>query len=181
MGDARNWGATAAERRARYPCDELPFEADDVFFRAIDVAAPPALAFRWLCQLRVAPYSYDWLDNFGRRSPPRLVPGLERLAVGQRIMILFRLADFALGSSLTVDLPSRVGRALMGGIVGSYVVSPAPGGARLVAKVLVRYPRGPYGRLLRAVMPDVDLFMFRKQLVTLRRYMERDAGGSGTE
>jgi hypothetical protein len=175
VSSAAVWGATSAERADAYPCDDLGFAHDDTFFRAIDVAAPPALTFRWLCQLRAAPYSYDWLDNFGRRSPPQLISGLEQLAVGQRIMIVFRLVAFSFGTSLTVESQSRIGDALMGRVAGSYVVRAMPGGSRLIAKVLVKYPSGPYGRALRTVMPHADLFMFRKQLLTLRRYAERDA------
>jgi len=175
VSSAAVWGATEAECADAYPCDDLGFAHDDTFFRAIDVAAPPALAFRWLCQLRAAPYSYDWLDNFGRRSPPHLIPGLEHLAIGQRIMIIFRLVGFTFGTSLTVESTSGLGNAVMGNVAGSYVVREIPGGSRLIAKVLVRYPRGPYGRVLRAFMPHADLFMFRKQLLTLQRYAERDA------
>jgi hypothetical protein len=172
----RVWGATPAECADRYPCDELDFAADETFFRAVDVAAPPELVFRWLCQLRAAPYSYDWLDNFGRRSPPRLTPGLESLAVGQRIMLIFRLVGFDPGTSLTVALALRAAAIVMGDFAGSYRVRAADGGARLVAKVLVRYPRGPYGAALRRLLPYADLVMFRKQLLTLRAYAERDAG-----
>jgi hypothetical protein len=175
MTPPRNWGATPDEIAAVYPCDALGFAHDEAFFRATDVAAPPALAFRWLCQLRAAPYSYDWLDNFGRRSPPRLVPGLERLEAGQRVMLIFRIAGFEDGRTLTVRLASAPGRALMGDFAGTYRVLAAPGGSRIVAKVLVRYPRGAYGAALRRLMPHADLFMFRKQLLTLRRYAERDA------
>ena len=63
------WGSTPGERDDAFACDRLVPHADDILFRAVDVAAPAAVVFRWLCQLRVAPYSYDKLDNGGRRSP----------------------------------------------------------------------------------------------------------------
>jgi hypothetical protein len=48
-------------------------------------------------------------------------------------------------------------------------------GSRLVAKILLRYPKGAYGTLLRTVLPTLDLVMFRKQLLNLKRLTERDA------
>jgi hypothetical protein len=69
VSTAIEWGSTADERGASYPCEEFVPDADIAVFRAIDISAPVAVVFRWLCQLRVAPYSYDLLDNLGRRSP----------------------------------------------------------------------------------------------------------------
>lgn len=87
------WGSSVGERAAAYPCDGLVDHPDGVVFRGVDISAPAGLAFRWLCQLRVAPYSYDWVDNFGRRSPRHLIPGLDRLEVVQRFMGIFRLVS----------------------------------------------------------------------------------------
>ncbi len=173
--DVRNWGSTPAEREAHYACDQLGFASDETLFRAISIAAPPALVFRWLAQLRAAPYSYDLVDNFGRRSPPVLTPGLDALEPGQRLMVIFRIAAFEPQRSLTVTLDSHLYAALFGEIAGTYRVVADGACARLVAKILVRYPKGPHGLLLRAVLPWLDLVMFAKQLRTLKRYAERDA------
>ena len=120
-----SWGETAAERAAPLPCDELLPDAQLVLHRAVDVAAPAAVMFRWLCQLRVAPYSYDLLDNLGRRSPRTLTPGLEELAVGQRMCTIFTLASFTLDERMTLDLTDRTGLRLFGRVALTYAVSPA--------------------------------------------------------
>ena len=83
-------------------CDAVMPAADMVVSRAVDVAAPAAHTFRWVCQLRVAPYSYDLLDNLGRRSPKELTPGAEVLEVGQRVMTIFHLASFEHDRHLTI-------------------------------------------------------------------------------
>ena len=83
------WGSTAEERRMRFPCDRYLCGIDGEYFRATDVRTPAAVLFRWLCQLKVAPYSYDLIDNFGRRSPKELTPGVENLARGQKPMSFF--------------------------------------------------------------------------------------------
>jgi hypothetical protein len=81
-----NWGATPTERAARLPCDELAPHARVRADRAVNVDAPANVVFAWLCQLRKAPYSYDFIDNFGRRSPRERDTTLSHLAVGQRFM-----------------------------------------------------------------------------------------------
>jgi hypothetical protein len=157
------WGATAAEVRDRWPCDDLPLVEDAALFRAVTVRAQPALVYRWLCQLRVAPYSYDWIDHWGRRSPATLSPGIEALRVGQTFMSIFRLVAFAPDDHVT--LTSRT--AAFGEIALTYRVRPDPAGSRLAAKLRVRWPGGLYGRVAAAVLPAGDLVMMRKQLRTL--------------
>jgi hypothetical protein len=165
------WGSTAAERASSFQCDGYGGAADAVLWRAVDVAAPQAVTFRWLCQLRVAPYSYDKLDNFGRQSPQHLTPGLERLEIGQRFMTIFRLDEFEPGRSVTVTSRTRV----FGTVTATYRADDAGAGAsRIVVKMFLRYPRGPAG-VLRWVLPPGDLVMMRRQLLNLKHLAERDA------
>jgi hypothetical protein len=167
-----NWGSSSAERVSAYPCDGLIATPDGAVFRAVDIAAPSELVFRWLCQLRVAPYSYDWLDNRGRRSPRQLTDGLERLEVGQRFMRIFRLTSFVDGQSITLESTT----SLFGRVVGTYVVVPRDsGGSRLVVKLVFAAPKGLRGWVVRRFLPAGDLVMMRKQLRTLKSLAERDA------
>jgi len=161
--------------RAPFPCDERPGDFDDTYFRGIDIDAPPELVYRWLGQLRIAPYSYDLLDNFGIPSPSKLSKRRGPPKPGERIMHLFRIVSCAAPQQITIELSSRLGKLAMGFLDGSYVVVPRNGGSRLLAKVRIRYPRGPLEGPSRRWMPGVDLAMFRKQLETLKRYAERDA------
>jgi hypothetical protein len=166
------WGSSVAERAADYPCDGLIAGPHRVVFRAVDVIAPAPIVFRWLCQLRVAPYSYDWIDNLGRRSPRRLVPGLEHLAVGQRLATIFRLVSFEEGRSITISSNTM----LFGRVAGTYRVDPVDDNrSRLVVKLAFSGRRGLHDLVLRLVLPAGDLVMMRKQLLTFKALAERDA------
>jgi len=158
-----------------FPCDRLLPDADAAYFRAIDVDASASTTFRWLCQLRVAPYSYDWIDNLGRRSPRELTHGLEELEVGQQVMSIFNLVDFAQDAHLT--LLTRPGRGeLFGRFACSYtVVTRAVDCSRIVVKLQVVFPRGPHAAVLRRLLPWGDLVMMRKQLRTLKFLAEAQA------
>ena len=173
----RDDGSSAQERAASWPCDHVLPAPDDVLFRSIDIAAPPEAVFRWLCQLRVAPYSYDWIDNFGRRSPRTLVPGLDALEVGQTFCWFLELVEFATNSHLTLRA-----RNAFGDVVVTYRVSGTehPARSRLVVKLLVRYRRDLLGRVCSLVLPPSDLVMMRKQLRTIACLAERSATSSAT-
>lgn len=164
-GPFGRWGATRQEAAVPLACDEQLRDPDQTLTRAIDVAAPSEHVFRWLCQLRAAPYSYDRLDNGGRRSPRTLTPGLEHLEVGQRVMRIFELAAFEPGRSLTIV---HEGRAF-GRVCATYrVTARGPGASRIVVRLLVRYPRDAGGLAMSLLLPAGDLVMMRKQLRTLR-------------
>jgi len=159
-----NWCASVAERKAPLPSDELLPGARTRCDRAISIDASLPLVFRWLCQLRIAPYSYDVLDNLGQRSPRQLIPGLERLQVGQRFMRIFTLASFAPDDHLTLCGP---------GVAVTYAIRPRAEGSRLHARVLFKAPGGRLGdALVGRPLALGDLVMMRKQLRTLKELAE---------
>ena len=127
--------------------------------------------YRWLCQFKVAPYSYDLLDNLGRTSPRTLTPGLERLAIGQRFITVFTLKNFEVGQHLTIRV-NRIGRWLFGDLVISYVThDEGTDGTRLLVKLTVPRARWP-GVPRQWLLAWLDLFMMRRQLLNVRDLAE---------
>lgn len=161
-----NWGATADERALPMACDDLLAGSPRRMHRAVSIYAPAPIVFRWLCQLKLAPYSYDLLDNLGRRSPRELVAGVERLEVGQRFMSIFSLATFALDEHIT--LRSRR-------VAVTYAVRSDDWPTRLVARVLFAPPGDRLGAAIAGpALALGDLVMMRKQLLKLKALAERD-------
>lgn len=65
------WGATPDEINGAMVGDDLCPDARVVATRSITVLAPPADVFPWIRQMgfgRAGWYSYDWIDNLGRKS-----------------------------------------------------------------------------------------------------------------
>lgn len=175
MGVPWHWGATPAEIARPYPCDALEPAPAARWLRAVSVRAPADRVFRWLCQLKVAPYSYDLIDNLGRRSPRQLTDGADDLATGQQFMTIFTLVDFAPGKHLTLRLTDPWALRAFGALVITYAVHPADDGhTRLVAKLNTgRLGDGPLHGARRAALAWGDLIMMRRQLLNLRDLAER--------
>jgi hypothetical protein len=176
MSIAFTWGTTVEERALPFPCDQHLEGGDAEYYRGVTVNAPPDVLFRWLCQMRAAPYSYDWIDNLGRQSPRVLTPGLDDLAIGQKVMI-GELVGFERPSHLTIL--SRSG--ILGDSADTYLIVPRDSGnCRLLVKLLVRYPMGPLGWFLRLFLPWGDLIMMRRQLLNFKELAEQTHAPGGS-
>ena len=81
IGD--RWGVSLGETLRPYPCDDFVTSPTLQAWRGVHVEAPAEVVWPWVAQVRLAPYSYDWIDNRGRRSPRDLV-GLPEPQVGDR-------------------------------------------------------------------------------------------------
>ena len=154
------WRVYEEELKLSFPCDRFMERRDAIYYRGITINTAPEVIFRWLCQLRIAPYSYDWIDNFGVKSPNTLTSGMDELLLGQRLMRSFRLVDFEQDRHLTIlmkrDTPKSessieyILSRLFGDIAISYLILPKTSDScRLLVKVIVRYPRGIIGGFMR--------------------------------
>lgn len=184
-GIAYTWGSTPEERLMSFPCDRYIDSSDEAYFRAIEVNAPTEILFRWLCQLKVGSYSYDWLDHLERMffqvtdsisdrpSPEQLLSGVETLAIGQRVMGIFKVVEFEQNRHLTIVLDDKRAISIFGDIAASYILIPmTPNTCRLILKGHIRYPRNPFWSWIRWVMPWGDLLMMRKQFLRLKHLAE---------
>jgi hypothetical protein len=164
-----SWGATEAERQASYPCAALVADPAHRMIRAVRVGAPAEVVYRWLCQLTLAPYSYDLIDNRGRRSPRTLTAGADRLRIGAPFLSIFQIAGFEPGREITgVGLPGPTRR--FGPMACTYRALPVDSGR---SRLIGRLDLTDKGGLLGVPIAWGDLVMMRKQLRTLAALAER--------
>lgn len=168
------WGTTAEERSMSFPCDAYVIAPRVGYFRALEVMAPQEIVYRWLCQIRVAPYSYDWFDNFGRPSPRQLTPGLGRLAVGQPLLVMFRIVEFEENEHITVLGETYEWLAGQKMAMTYRVVPCTASSCRIVTKLVAHHgPDTFVNRLRREYAPIGELPLMRKQLLSMKRLAEQ--------
>lgn len=80
--------------------------------RNIKIHAGAADIFLWLNQLRVAPYSYDWLDNRGRRSPGYIIENMPPMKANTHILLAFHIFMFEEDSFMVCRFCEPVNRPL---------------------------------------------------------------------
>ena len=159
----QRWGVTDAEVARRYPCDDLVPDAPVELWRGVTVDAAAPTVWRWLRQVQLAPYSYDWIDNLGRRSP-RELQEMSEPEVGQHYS---RTAGrWKIGRILAVEPGVHLTATILGAVM-SYVVVPEGASTRLLLKIVL-----PKRRWYSTPLALGDWPMARKQLLTLKRLAE---------
>jgi hypothetical protein len=84
------WGATDAEVKRAMPGDEIVSKPSFNATRAVTIHAPAQNIYPWIVQMgvtRAGWYSYDLLDNLGRRSAESLLPEHQNIQIGDLIPI----------------------------------------------------------------------------------------------
>jgi len=175
--------ASPEEQVQVLPGDELIAQPIDTLTHGITIRRPPRDVWAWLVQMgagsRAGWYSYDWLDNGGRRSAERIEPAWQHPAVGSIFPALpgmtegFVLLAVKEEKLLTLGMLGSDGRPEV--TWGFVLREPVPGLTRL----LVRARGGPGYRfhglpllLTRLVVRAVHFIMERKQLLEIKQRAE---------
>ena len=170
-----DWGASDDERSDRLPGDELLVDPPVSATRSISLLAEPDEVFGWLAQMgfgRAGWYSYDLVDNLGRRSATELRPSWQVAAAGDRVPggpIAFDVTHLARPEHLVLAVLDQrfVGHRV--DFTLAYRLRPLAGpagGTRLVSRARIRVD-GPLGRPLTAAIGLGDGIMVRRQLLGL--------------
>jgi len=162
IGD--RWGVSENETSRSYPCDDFVASPTMQAWRGVRVEAPAEAVWPWVAQVRLAPYSYDWLDNRGRRSPRDLV-GLPEPQVGDNFTTA---GGRELGRIVSVDPGKQLTGTIMGAFMSYVLVPQERDVTRLLLKVVMRTTR--WAALGLSVG---DLIMARRQLLNLKQLAER--------
>jgi hypothetical protein len=167
IGD--RWGVSDEEVARHYPCDDLLPAPVWQAWRGVTVHAARRDVWPWIAQIRLAPYSYDWIDNLGRRSPQQLRDAVEP-APGQHFTTA---GGRPAGRILSVEPGVQLTATIMGAVMSYALVpigGPASGPTRLLLKVT-----GAHERWIAPLLSVGDLVMARRQLLNLKRLAERSS------
>lgn len=162
IGD--RWGVTLAETQRWFACDDVVPDPVLEAWRGVTVKVGPEHVWPWVAQIRLAPYSYDWIDNLGRRSPPRLC-GLPDPVVGESFTAAF--GGRRAGRIVAVNPGEQLTGQIMGAVM-SYMLVPEGARTRLLLKLVTRR-----GRAITPLLSLGDLVMARRQLLNLARLAEQ--------
>jgi hypothetical protein len=152
----------------RYPCDDLVPNPAFQAWRGVTVHARAEQVWPWVAQIRLAPYSYDSIDNLGRRSP-RDLRGLPEPVVGESFTTAF--GGRRVGRIVSVDPGHHLTGTIMG-VSMSYLLVPIHENmkTRLLLKLVTAG-----GRTIAPLLSIGDLIMARRQLLNLAALAERAA------
>ena len=168
------WGATDDEIKGHVVGDDLCTTATLTATRSITITAPPEEVFPWIRQMgfgRAGWYSYDWLDNLGRKSATRVHAEWQNVHTGDLVPagpISFTAAMVEAPHSFVLEVKSGKRNTPRLHFTLAYELRRIDHGTRLVTRMR-SHVAVPGGSLIeRLFLGPGDGLMLRRQLLTLQ-------------
>jgi hypothetical protein len=169
------WGATAEEVNSSVVGDDLCSNATLVATRSITIGAPPHEVFPWIRQMgfgRAGWYSYDWLDNLGRKSATTIHDEWQSVEAGDKIPsgpISFTAAIVDAPRHFVLEIKSPAKKSPKMHFTLAYELRDDPHGTRLVTRMR-SHINLPLGSLFeKLILGPGDGFMLQRQLLNIRK------------
>lgn len=158
------------------PGDDLLGDAAFVATRAITIDAGPERVWPWLVQVgfgRAGFYSYDWLDNLGRRSADVVLPQYQTPRLGDLAAPMAEPAnDHTAFTVAVLEPPTALVWAKPDSTWAWRMADVGGGRTRVVTRLKSRYEVGPFLPVSLALMELGDFPMMRRMLLGLKERAE---------
>ena len=175
------WGATSEEIQCSVVGDDLCKDATLVGTRSITISAPPQDVFPWIRQMgfgRAGWYSYDWLDNLGRKSATTIHEEWQTVEAGDKVPsgpISFTAAIVEEPRHFVLEIKSLGKKSPKLHFTLAYELRDDPLGTRLVTRMR-SHCSFPFGSLFeKLILGPGDGFMLRRQLLTISKNASQTA------
>jgi hypothetical protein len=169
----QHWGATSEEIQSAVVGDDLCADATLIATRCITIPASPVEVFPWIRQMgfgRAGWYSYDWLDNLGRKSATRVHEAWQNVNTGDAVPAgptSFRAAIVTSPQHFVLEVKNGKKKTPRLHFTLAYELREAPEGTRLVTRMR-SHINLPGGKMIeRLILGPGDGIMLRRQLLTL--------------
>lgn len=153
------WGSTTEEVHSSVVGDTLCPDATLIATRSITINAAPHDVFPWIRQMgfgRAGWYSYDWLDNLGRKSATKVHDEWQSVQSGDKIPsgpISFTASIVDAPRHFVLEMRSLGNKNPKLHFTLAYELRDDPLGTRLVTRMRSRI-KLPFGRLLKNSSSD---------------------------
>lgn len=148
--------------------------------RHTEIAAKPSVVYAWLKQLRIAPYSFDFIDNPSGKSPCYIIENLPPLKVNNHFLLAFHVLEFEEDTFILCRFCEPINKPLdlcLKQMYIEYRIENLEKGIRLWCKIRGYYNRDIVTKGFFVIFSLVNKIMMARQLHNLKRLSENLEAG----
>jgi hypothetical protein len=157
---------------SRTDCREL--------IRCVEIKAGASDIFIWLKQLRIAPYSYDFLDNRFKKSPDFIIKNLPPLKIYSHFLLVFHIKEFEEDSFIAGRYCEPINSPVnlyMSDMYIEYRIMEKAANAILWCKIKGCFNTDIFSRGFFYIFSGVNKIMMTRQLKNIKKLSELSAAG----